>query len=82
VILLNSEYAPLAGATPELCSIDDIGHNWIQFADPPATPPAAGDYIVTAKYDNQHTTQKAKWASLADSGGLLGTANDEGHVRQ
>lgn len=82
VILLNSEYEPLAGVTPELCSIDDIGHNWIQFADPPATPPAAGDYIVTAKYDNQHTTQKAKWASLADSGGLLGTANDEGHVRQ
>jgi hypothetical protein len=82
VILLNSEYEPLAGATPELCSIDDIGPNWIQFADPPATPPAAGDYIVTAKYDDQHTTQKAKWASLADSGGLLGTANDEGHVRQ
>lgn len=41
----------------------------------------AGWIMEVADYDNQVSTQRAKHASLADSSGKLGAANDAGHVR-
>lgn len=76
---LLDQYGTVREAGLKIDSID-TGAQEITFTTTPSVPPADGDVIIPATYDTCTEEQQDLWMFLADSGGTVGAAGDDGYT--
>lgn len=81
VIFLTSSYGNKGGAPPEVFTLSSVGLNSVVLEETPTSAPASTDIMEIAYYTEQVSAQRAKYASLADSDGMLNSGLTEGHIR-
>ncbi len=88
VQFVDANYVPANAGAYENIAINGVGpgggtpsDHWIDLETTPAGPPAAGEYVVFAKYDDCSSDQQDEFAWMSGTDDTLGAAGDGGNVR-